>query len=85
VYESKTITDLLQRKGVVPIEADMTSDSPKTRAIARLREELGSKSIPFMALFPPGDEWSRPFVFRDLLTVSEVERVLERFPDAPGS
>lgn len=83
VYQSDRVAKLLERKGVVPIEADRTHDSPRTSAIIRLHEKLGSSSIPFLAIFPPGEDFSQPYVFRDLVTVGEVAEALERLPDAP--
>jgi thiol:disulfide interchange protein len=82
VYSSKRITDLLQKKGVVPIKVDMTSKSPRTSAAERLLHSFGAYSIPFMVIHPPGDEWMRPYKFRDVVTRGEVAEVLERFPDA---
>jgi thiol:disulfide interchange protein len=82
VYESDRIAELLKKKGVVAVEADKTLDSPKTDAITRFHDQLGSKAIPFMAIFVPGDEWYHPYVFRDIVTRSEVADVLEKLPDA---
>lgn len=72
----------MQRKGVVPIKVDMTSKSPRTKAAERLRNALGGSAIPFMTLQPPGQDWTRAWRFRDLLTVGEVAKILESFPDA---
>jgi hypothetical protein len=82
VYSSKRISDLIVKKGVVPIRVDMTSKSPRTSAAERLRDSLGAHSIPFMTLHPPGESWNRPFRFRDLVTRDEVAKALETFPDA---
>jgi hypothetical protein len=35
-----------------------------------------------MAIFPGGDDWDRPYVFHDLVTVGQVAEVLEELPDA---
>jgi len=82
VYSSKRITELLEKKGVVPIKVDMTLKSPRTNAFTRMRNALGSHSIPFMTIHPPGEGWNRPYKFRDLVTRGEVAKVLETFPDA---
>jgi hypothetical protein len=63
------------------MKADKSHGSPKTDAITRFHKQLGSESIPFMAIFTPGAEWKKPYVFRDLVTKSEVAGVLEKFPD----
>jgi hypothetical protein len=81
VYSSKQIRDLMEKKGVVPMMVDMTSNSPRTDAAKRLRSSLGASSIPFMTLHPPGKDWIRPWRFRDLVTKKEVAKVLETFPD----
>lgn len=81
MYSSKPITELLKRKGVVPIKVDMTSKSPRTSAAERLRDSLGAQSIPFMTIHPPGGEWQRPHRFRDLVTTGEVSAALESLPD----
>ena len=81
MYSSKRIRDLMEKKGVVPMQVDMTSASPRTKAAERLRDSLGGSAIPFMTLHPPGDEWLHPWAFRDLVTRGEVAKVLETFPD----
>lgn len=81
MYSSKRITDLLERKGVVPIRVDMTSKSPRTRAAQRLLNGFGAYSIPFMTIHPRGEEWNRPYRFRDVVTRGEVAECLEGLPD----
>jgi hypothetical protein len=81
VYGSKRISELILRKGVVPIKVDLTSKSQRTSAGTRLLEALGGRSIPFMTLHPPGEAWNRPWRFRDLVTRGEVARVLVGFPE----
>ncbi len=82
MYSSKRITDLLTLKGVVPIQVDLTSKSPRTKAGERLLHSLGGRSIPFMTIHPPGKEWEAPYRFRDIVTRGEVAEVLEMFPGA---
>ena len=84
VYESDKIAELLARKGVAPVVADKSHNSPRTDAIERFHKQLGSESIPFMAIFTPGAEWKHPRVFRDIVTVSEVAQELEKLPDTHG-
>jgi suppressor for copper-sensitivity B len=80
VYESDEIVALLGTKDVVAMRADETEDSPKTEAIQRLRERLGARSIPFMAVFP-GDDWKSPYTLKDLVTRGQVRAILEQCPD----
>jgi thiol:disulfide interchange protein DsbD len=80
VYDSDEIVALLDAKDVVAMRADETEDSPKTQAIQRLREQLGARSIPFMAVFP-GDDWKEPYTLKDLVTRGQVREILERCPE----
>jgi thiol:disulfide interchange protein DsbD len=79
VYESSGIVDLLARKDVVAMKADLSNDTPETRAMERLRDKLGASSIPFMAIFP-GDDWQRPYTFKDIVTRGEVREALDALP-----
>lgn len=80
VYESDEIVALLTARGIVAMKADETNNTPKTRAIKRLRESLGANSIPFMAVFP-GDDWDEPFTAKDLVTTAQVREMLEACPE----
>ena len=51
VYESEEALSLFEQKDVLMLKADITRNSPKTSMLVRLRNELGSMSIPFMAVF----------------------------------
>jgi thiol:disulfide interchange protein len=79
VYESEEAVAALAARNVVAMRADETDDSPKTEAIARLRESLGARSIPFMAVFP-GDDWRHPFTLKDLVTRAQFLGILEQLP-----
>ena len=58
--------------------ADITRENPPAK---RLLENLGSRSIPFLALFPPGDQFWQPFFLRDIYRANDVLRV---FSEATG-
>jgi thiol:disulfide interchange protein len=79
VYESAPIIELMKERGIVPMKADETHNTPKTKAIRRLRERLGASSIPFMAVFP-GDDWEHPLTAKDLVTRGQVRGMLETSP-----
>ena len=83
VYESAAIVAVLEERGIVAMKADETHKTPKTAAIRRLREKLGAKSIPFMAVFP-ADDWERPLTAKDLVTVGQVREMLETSPSFGG-
>jgi thiol:disulfide interchange protein len=74
VLTRKEITDLIKEKHVLALKADMTSPDPVQDSLLR---SLGSRSIPFLAIFP-GDKPLKPVVMRDVLTVGKVKRELER-------
>jgi thiol:disulfide interchange protein len=79
VYETEEVVARLKEKNVVAMRADETDDSPKTAAIARLRESLGARSIPFMAIFP-GDDWRNVHTAKDVVTRSQFLGLLDRLP-----
>jgi len=83
VLESEPIVALLERKGVVAMKADITHDDPGTRIMKDLMRILGSRSIPFLAIFP-GDDPEKPFVLRDIYTQGSLAAILERLPDPKG-
>ncbi len=80
VLESEPIVALLERKGVIALKADITHDDPSTRIMKDLMQVLGSRSIPFLAVFP-GDAPEEPFVMRDIYTQGALGAVLEALPD----
>ena len=67
------------RKDVLFLKADITDDTPETRAIEEFMAGLGSRSIPFMAIFP-STEPERPRVFRDIVSKGDVLGVLDGIP-----
>ena len=82
VLESSRVLEALRAKGVKLIVADITHASSKSPAMKLLRR-LGSRSIPFLAIFP-ADSPYEPYVLRDIYTPSEVIAILEKCPDRPG-
>ncbi|MCE9593685.1 MAG: thioredoxin family protein [Planctomycetes bacterium] len=84
VYKSPEIQALFAKKGFAVIKADETGDSPRTAAIKRLREQLGARSIPFMAIFP-GDDWLHPRTLKDVVTRGEVRALIDACPTPSSS
>jgi thiol:disulfide interchange protein len=80
VLNSKEIDLLLKKKGVLLLRADFTMENPEAES---LLNHLGSRSIPFMAIFP-GDDPYRPIILRDILEKSEVIRALKSLPERDG-
>ncbi len=81
VYESDEVAALLREKGVVPLIADITNNSPRSDMLKRLRDDLGARSIPFMAVFP-GDDPFRPHVRWDIVGKDDMASILRSLPDA---
>jgi thiol:disulfide interchange protein DsbD len=79
VYEAEDIQKIMQQKGVVMMKADITHKTPYTEMVKRLMNELGGVAIPFMAVFP-GDQPSQPHVLFDIVTKSQLGKILERLP-----
>ncbi len=80
VLESESVRAGARKKNAVFMKADLTrsgKDSPEVR----LRNQLRSRTIPLLAIFP-GDDHYRPFILRDVYTRGAVLAILEECPDA---
>ncbi len=80
VYHTEEVEEVLQRKNVACMIADLTTDTPLAIKAKDLMQQLGSHSIPFLAIFPNNDSL-HPHTLRDLVTKSEVLEILESLPD----
>jgi len=54
------------------LKADLTRDNPPAKL---LLERMGSRSIPFLAIFPPGERFWHPFFLRDIYRADDVVSV----------
>jgi thiol:disulfide interchange protein DsbD len=77
VLNSKEVENLLQRKDVLLLKADFTNENPVAESLLR---HLGSRSIPFTAIFA-GDDPYRPLVIRDILDKEEMLKALRALPE----
>jgi thiol:disulfide interchange protein len=77
VLNSKEIAGLLRRKNVLLIKADFTQENPEAES---LLSHLGSRSIPFLAIFP-GDDPYRPIIMRDIVEKNDLVRALRQLPE----
>lgn len=68
VYQTKEVLGLIQDKNIVAMKADFTKANPQAEA---LRTALGSRSIPFLAIFDARN-YDQPFVMRDLVSKKDV-------------
>lgn len=73
VLRSKTVLELLSRENIAFMTADVTRKNPDAET---LMAKLGSKSIPFLAVFPPGEGFSSPICLRDLYSSDDVVRAV---------
>lgn len=78
VYSRKSIADLMEHKGVIPIRGDTTlADSHAAIDLKAIYNEPG---IPVSILFLPG--LSEPMRFHGLLIGKDLEKALKDLPDA---
>lgn len=66
--DTQPTADLVQELGVVTMYADWTDRSPEIKAKL---DELQSKSIPLLAIYP-GNDPARPILLRDLVTQQSI-------------
>lgn len=78
VLESPEVAAAFDAKNVARVVADITHAENSSLAI-RLRDRLGSRTIPFLAIFPGNDHY-RPYVLRDLYSKADVLAILEKCP-----
>ncbi len=76
VLSDKTIVDLINTKNVLPLLADLTTSNAPAESLMTM---LGSRSIPFLAIFSAKDSL-HPTVMRDILTVKKVQAALSQIP-----
>ncbi len=68
VYQSPEVEALLRSRNVLVLEADFTTTN---EAATALQNRLGSKSIPFLAIFN-GKDFDHPVVMRDIVSKRNV-------------
>jgi thiol:disulfide interchange protein DsbD len=57
------------------LKADLTRDNPQAKL---LLERMGSRSIPFLAVFPPGERFWQPFFLRDIYRADDILSALSQ-------
>lgn len=77
VYHSKEMEELIKKKNIYAIKADLTVNNPQAE---RLLNDLGSKSVPFFAIFPSTDP-ERPIIMRDILSKAKVIDEIKKLSD----
>jgi len=67
---------LYAEKNILLLTADITSDNPEAQELMR---HLGSRSVPFLAIFP-GDAPKNPVIMRDILSKEKFLGELRNLP-----
>lgn len=73
VLSSDEVMDLIGKKHILALKADLTWTNVQAES---LLHHLGSRSVPFFAVFP-GDDPYRPIIMRDILNKGAVIKVLK--------
>lgn len=68
--------------GLTLLQADLTDPNPRAM---ELLQALGSQSIPVVAIFPTGDNATRPIVLRDIFTPSQMDEALREALGEPDA
>jgi thiol:disulfide interchange protein DsbD len=82
VLESEAVQGAFKAKEAALLKADLTRRDPTSDA-EKLRTELGSRSIPFLAIFP-GNDPRKARVLRDIYTQADVLAILDECPTPGG-
>ena len=76
VLQNEEVQEAMKAKNMVFMVADITRKRPVEE---ELMSRLGSRSIPFLGIFP-GDNPRNPFVLRDIYSKSDVLKILDLCP-----
>jgi thiol:disulfide interchange protein DsbD len=74
VLHNRTVVETFREHSALLLKADLTSENPPAK---RLLQKMGSRSIPFLAFFPPGEHFWQPYFLRDIYRTRDVLRVFE--------
>jgi thiol:disulfide interchange protein DsbD len=67
--ETQPIMTIIAKKGIDFMKADITRKFPTAEALLNI---LGSRSIPFLAILPPGESFYKPICLRDIYSEEDV-------------
>ncbi|MGB7064647.1 MAG: thioredoxin family protein, partial [Syntrophobacteria bacterium] len=82
VLHNRTVVETFREHDVLLLKADLTIENPPAK---RLLQKMGSRSIPFLAFFPPGEHFWQPYFLRDLYRVKDVLEVFAGSTDSKSS
>lgn len=76
--KDRRVVQTFRDHDVLLLKADLTRENPPAQTLLR---KLGSRSIPFLALFPPGEQFWQPFFLRDIYRAKDVIKVFSTASD----
>ncbi|MBN2403718.1 MAG: thioredoxin family protein [Spirochaetes bacterium] len=71
---TREVTEAINRNNIDLLIADLTRENPEASA---LLTQLGSRSIPFLAVFPAGEAFFEPLCLRDIYSKKDVLNAIE--------
>jgi len=77
--QDQRVRQAFRDRNALLLKADLTRDNPPAKL---LLERMGSRSIPFLAIFPPGERFWHPFFLRDIYRADDVVSAFA--PDGGG-
>ncbi len=72
---SSSIIEFIYKNNISVYKADITTKNPPAESILL---QLGSRSIPFVAIFPSGGNFSQPVILRDIYTAKDLLKALQK-------
>ncbi|MGB4269495.1 MAG: cytochrome c biogenesis protein CcdA [Spirochaetota bacterium] len=72
---SSGVIEFLYKNNIAVYKADITTKNPPAENILL---QLGSRSIPFVAIFPSGGNFSQPVILRDIYTAKDLLKALQK-------
>jgi thiol:disulfide interchange protein len=67
--QDERVRQAFRDRNALLLKADLTRDNPPAKL---LLERMGSRSIPFLAIFQPGERFWHPFFLRDIYRADDV-------------
>ncbi len=73
-YHTREVSALLKKKNIVALKADLTKENTIAES---LLHHLGSRSVPFFAIFP-GNDHRNPIILRDIVRKKRLVNILSQ-------
>jgi len=72
---SSEVIEFVRKNNITVYKADITTKNTPAESIL---QQLGSRSIPFAAIFPAGENFSQPVILRDIYTAKDLLKALQK-------